>query len=97
MFSLHRWVGLDNHKDLMHCPTCSVNFCVFCYHLFSFYLDITKTEDYIYTINKGLNAIKLPTFVLFCGIKFYVSPTKPFFFNMGSIPPQVFPHRKHKN
>ena len=72
----------------MNCPTFSVNFCVLCYHLFRFYVDITKTEDYIPTIYKGLKAIKLPTFVLLCGIQFYVYPTQPFLSLWG-----VYPHR----
>ena len=59
-----------------------------CYHLFCFYVDITNTEDYISTIYKGLKAIKLPTFVLLCGIKFYVYPTQPFLSLWG-----VYPHR----
>ena len=32
--SIHRWVGVETQKDVFLCPSCDVNLCVDCYHIF---------------------------------------------------------------
>ena len=48
--------------------------CVLCYYLFHSDVDILNMEDSISTRFKRLKARKSPKFVLFCGIKFYITP-----------------------
>ena len=31
---IHRWVGVESQKDVFLCPSCEVNLCVDCYHIF---------------------------------------------------------------
>ena len=60
----------------MHFP--KYNLCVLCYHLFHSDVDIAKIEDSIKKRYKSFKARKIPNFVFLCGIKFYVTPTQPF-------------------
>ena len=77
-FRLHRWVRIETLKNVIHCSTCNINLCVFCYCLFHFDGDIAKIEDSVSTTFKRLKIQnKSPNFVLFCDIKLYVTPTQP--------------------
>ena len=32
--SVYRWVGVETQKDVILCPSCDVNLCIDCYHIF---------------------------------------------------------------
>ena len=77
-YIIHRWVVIETHNNVMHFPTCNVKFCVFLIVNFIMVLIFVNMEDSISTIYKVLKAKKLPNVILLCDIKFYVSPTLPF-------------------
>ena len=64
--SLHMWVGIETHKDVMYCPTCNVKFCVLYYHLFHSYFDIVKMKDSISETFKKLKIQKNNQMLYFC-------------------------------
>ena len=62
----------------MNFPTCNVS-CVCCVTVYLILVIILRRYRTLLKQDiKVLKAIKLPNFVLFCGIKFYVTPTQPF-------------------
>ena len=60
-----------------------------CYRSFHSDIDIAKIGDSITNIYV-LKARKLPNFVLLCGIKFYVTPTQPFWSLLGVYSNKLF-------
>ena len=88
--SLHGWFGIETHKDVMYFNKFNVNLCVLCYNLFHSYVDILNIKDSISTRFKMLKSRKSPISLLVCGIKFYVTPTQPFF-RYGEDTPTIFP------
>ena len=69
----------------MHCPTCNVNFCVLCSHLFQSDVDSLDIEYSIYIIFKRLKAIKITNLFTFVWYKFLRNAYTTIFVTMGSI------------
>ena len=63
--SLYRLVGVYTQKYVIHCPTCNVNLCVLCNHLFYSGVEIVNMEDSISTIFKRLKSRKVAKFSTF--------------------------------
>ena len=82
---LNRWVGIDTQKDVMHCPTCNVNFCVLCSPLFQSDVDSLDIEYSIYIIFKMLKAIKITNLFTFVWYTFLRNAYTTIFVTMGSI------------
>lgn len=41
---LHRWSGKEEHRWVMHCPTCLVHLCIFCYKKFHMIRDLKRSK-----------------------------------------------------
>ena len=76
--SLHRWVGIDTQKDVMHCTRYNIT-CACCVTIYFIMMLILRRWRTLFKKDiKVLKSRKLLNFVLLCGIKFYVTPTQPF-------------------
>ena len=87
MCSLHRWVGIETQRDVIHCPECNVKSCVLCYGLFHSDFDIVNMEDSISTIFKRLKTQKNCQILYFVWNKFLRNAYTIIFVTMGSILP----------
>ena len=84
------WVGIDNQKDVMHCPTCNIT-CVCYVNIYFIMLLILKRRRTILKQDiKVLKSRKSPIFLLLCGIKSYVILTQPFWSLRGVYSNRIF-------
>ena len=42
---MHRWLGIEAKNEVMHCKTCNVALCIFCYERFHTYPQLTKIKE----------------------------------------------------